>query len=80
MYAAILVPLLPLLASLIVLVGDEGSRNLRAKIAACPIGTAFLGAIATLWLVATEGPITIRFYDPASLAPLTFPMGLYIDR
>jgi len=80
MFAVILVPLLPLLASLIVLVGDEGSRNLRAKIAACPIGAAFLGAIATLWLVATEGPITIRFYDPASLAPLTFPMGLYIDR
>jgi NADH-quinone oxidoreductase subunit L len=80
MFAVILVPLLPLLASLIVLVGDEGSRNLRAKIAACPIGAAFLGAIATLWLVATEGPLTIRFYDPASLAPLTFPMGLYIDR
>jgi len=56
MFAVLLVPLLPLLVSLIVLVGDEGSRNLRAKIAACPIGTAFLGAIATLWLVATEGP------------------------
>ncbi|TKB93934.1 MAG: NADH-quinone oxidoreductase subunit L [Nitrospira sp.] len=80
MFAVILVPLLPLLASLIVLVGDEGSRNLRAKIAACPIGAAFLGAIATLWLVATEGPITIRFYDPASLAILTFPIGFYIDR
>lgn len=38
MYAAILVSLLPLLAALIVLVGDEGSRNLRAKIAALPIG------------------------------------------
>lgn len=80
MFAVILVPLLPLLASLIVLVGDTGSRDRRVKIAACPIGAAFLGAIATLWLVATEGPITIRFYDPASLAILTFPMGLYIDR
>ena len=80
MYAAILVPLLPLLAALIVLVGDEGSRNLRAKIAAFPIYAAFLGAIVTLWLVATEGPIIIRFYDPASPATLAFPMGLYIDR
>ncbi len=80
MSAVILVPLLPLLASLIVLVGDEGSRDRRAKIAAYPIGAAFLGAIATLWLVATEGPITIRFYDPASLATLAFPMGFYIDR
>ena len=80
MYAAILVPLLPLLASLIVLVGDEGSQYLRAKIATYPIGATFLGAIATLWVVATEGPITIRFYDPASLATLAFPMGFYIDR
>jgi len=37
-FAVILIPLLPLLAALIVLVGDEGSRNLRAKIAAFPIG------------------------------------------
>ena len=62
------------------LVGDEGSRHQRAKIAAYPIGAAFLGAIATLWLVATQGPITIRFYDPASLSMLAFPMGFYIDR
>ena len=80
MYAAILVPLLPLLASLIVLVGDEGSRNLRAKIAAFPIYATFLGAVTTLWFVATEGPIIIRFYDPASLATLAFPLGFYIDR
>ena len=37
MYAVILVPLLPILAALIVLVGNEGSRNLQAKIAAFPI-------------------------------------------
>ncbi|HSQ50213.1 MAG TPA: proton-conducting transporter membrane subunit [Nitrospiraceae bacterium] len=80
MHAAILVPLLPLLASLIVLVGDEGSRNLRAKIAAFPIYATFLSAVMTLWFVATEGPIIIRFYDPASLATLAFPLGFYIDR
>ena len=80
MSAVILVPLLPLIAAFIVLVGDEGSRHQRAKIAAYPIGVAFLGAIVTLWLVATQGPLTIRFYDPASLAMLTFPMGFYIDR
>jgi NADH-quinone oxidoreductase subunit L len=60
--------------------GNEGSRHQRAKIAAYPIGAAFLGTIATLWLVATQGPITIRFYDPASLATLALPMGFYIDR
>ncbi len=80
MSAVILVPLLPLLAAFIVLVGDEGSRHQRAKIAAYPIGAAFLGAIVTLWLVATQGPLTIRFYDPSSLSMLAFPMGFYIDR
>jgi len=79
-FAVILVPLLPLFATLIVLVGGEGSRHQRAKIAAYPIGAAFLGAIVTLWLVATQGPITVRFYNPASLATLAFPMGFYIDR
>ena len=80
MFAAILVPVLPLLAALIVLVGDEASRHRRAKIAAYPFGAAFLGAIVTLWWVATQGSITIRFYDPASLAMLVLPIGFYIDR
>ena len=80
MFAVILVPLLPLLAALIVLVGDEASRQQRAKIATYPVGAAFLGAIVTLWYVATHGAITIRFYDPHSLAMLALPIGFYIDR
>src|SRR5438105_10153332 len=75
-----LVRLLPLLAAIIAALGTQSSQTRRAKIAVYPIGMAFLGAIATLWLVATHGPITIRFYDPASLAMLAFPMGFYIDR
>ena len=80
MFAVILVPLLPLLAALIVLVGDEASRQQRAKIAAYPIGAAFVGAMVTLWYVATHGPLTVRFYDPASPATLAFPIGFYVDR
>lgn len=76
----ILVPLLPLFAALLVLAGDEHSRQERAKMAVYPIGAAFLGAIATLWWVATQGPITLRFYDPASPATLAFPIGFYVDR
>src|SRR6266540_2724195 len=76
----ILVPLLPLLASLITLIGRNASGHRRAKIAAYPIGAAFLGALMTLWLVATQGPVTIRFYDPASLSMLAFPIGFHIDR
>lgn len=76
----ILVPLLPLLAALITLVGRHASWRRRAKIAAYPIVAAFLGAIITLWLVATQGPVTIRLYDPASPSVLAAPIGFHIDR
>jgi len=78
--AVLLVPLLPLLTALVVTFGDEGTRRVRAAVAALPIGCAFLGAILTLYAVVAEGPMTIRFYDPTSLALQTFPLGFYIDR
>jgi NADH-quinone oxidoreductase subunit L len=77
---AILLPLLPLLTALLVAVGDDRSRRARSQLAVLPIGAAFCGAIATLYLVTTQGPISIRFYDAASAASLTFPIGFYIDR
>ncbi|MDO9119342.1 MAG: proton-conducting transporter membrane subunit [Nitrospira sp.] len=77
---ALLIPLLPLLTALIVAVGDDASRRARIQLAIFPIGAAFCGAVATLYLVATQGPISVRFYDPASVASLTFPIGFYIDR
>src|SRR5215813_15544593 len=80
MSAVLLVPLLPLLASLIIVAGTDKTRNVRAKIGAWPIGVAFCGAIATLYVVATQGPISIRFYDPESLASIAFPIGFHIDR
>ncbi|MDP3092634.1 MAG: proton-conducting transporter membrane subunit [Nitrospira sp.] len=75
-----LIPLLPLLTALIVAVGDDASRRARIQLAIFPIGAAFCGAVATLYLVAVQGPISVRFYDPASTASLTFPIGFYIDR
>ena len=77
---AFLLPLLPLLTALLVAVGDDRSRRARTQLAVLPIGAAFCGAIATLYLVTTQGPISIRFYDAASAASLTFPIGFYIDR
>ncbi|MDP1947063.1 MAG: proton-conducting transporter membrane subunit [Nitrospirota bacterium] len=77
---ALLIPLLPLLTALIVAMGDDASRRARTQLAIIPIGAAFCGAVATLYLVATQGPISLRFYDPASTASLTFPIGFYIDR
>ncbi len=79
-YVVLLIPLLPLLTALIVAVGDDASRRARTQLAAFPIGAAFCGAVATLYVVTTQGPISLRFYDPASLASLTFPIGFYIDR
>jgi NADH-quinone oxidoreductase subunit L len=77
---AILLPLLPLLTTLLVAVGDDRSQRARAQFGALPIGAAFCGALATLYFVTTQGPVSVRFYDPASLASLTFPIGFYIDR
>jgi NADH-quinone oxidoreductase subunit L len=76
----ILVPLLPLLAAIIVVVGGRTLRERSAKVGAWPIIAAFLGAITTLALVSSQGPISVRFYDPASVANLALPMGFYIDR
>ena len=80
MVAVLLVPFLPLLAALLVVAGRNATRHQRAKLAAWPVGAAFAGAIVTLGIVATRGPIDIKFYDPASLASLAFPIGFHIDR
>ena len=80
MSSMILVPLLPLLTAIIVVVGGRTSRERSAKIGAWPIIAAFLGAIATLILVSSQGPISARFYDPASVANLALPLGFHIDR
>ncbi|MCP5242631.1 proton-conducting transporter membrane subunit [Nitrosomonas sp.] len=80
MSIVVLVPLLPLIGALIVVAGGSESLHKRAKLAVYFLGAAFIGSALTLWHVATEGPITIRFYDPESLASLVFPMGFYIDR
>jgi NADH-quinone oxidoreductase subunit L len=48
--------------------------------AAYPVGAAFLGAAATLYLVTTQGPVSIRFYDLSSVASFAIPIGFYVDR
>ncbi len=80
MSLVLIVPLLLLLAALIVVIGPDDTRDLRVKLAAYPIAGAFCGSIATLYVVATQGPLMLRFYDPASIASLTFPIGFFIDR
>ena len=77
---ALIVPALLLTAAGIVMIGGETPRFIRAKAAAFPIGLAFLGAIGALTLVPSEGPITVRFYDRASVASFIIPIGFYVDR
>lgn len=76
----VLVPLLPLLTALIVMTGHRAEQEQNAKAGLFPIIAAFVGALATLVLVPSEGAITVQLYDPAAIANLAFPIGFYIDR
>lgn len=80
MFAVLLVPLFPLLAAFIVTIGTDRSQRERGRLAAYPIGAALCGAIATLYFVTTQGPISLRLYDPTSVAFLAVPIGFHIDR
>ena len=80
MSLVILVPLLPLLAAIIVLVGESEAQHERARLGVLPLGAAFVGSLMTLVVVASEGAISIRFYDPSSIANLALPLGFHIDR
>lgn len=77
---SLLVPLLPLLAALIVVCAEDSTRYAHARIAAWLIGAACIGSAVTLYFVATSDSITIRFYNSATAASLTIPIGFYIDR
>jgi NADH-quinone oxidoreductase subunit L len=64
----------------IVMIGGRVPLITRAKAASYPIGLAFLCSIGTLTLVASQGPVTVRFYDPAYVASFIIPIGFYVDR
>src|SRR5437870_5658713 len=76
----ILVPLLPLLAAAFVLVGKPETQHERATVGVLPLAAAFVVAVVTLVVVASKGPIGIRFYESSSLARLALPLGFHIDR
>jgi NADH-quinone oxidoreductase subunit L len=80
MSLAILILLLPLLATIIVLVGESETQLERSRLGVLPLAAAFVGSVITLVLVASEGAISIRFYDPLSIANVGLPLGFYIDR
>ena len=76
----LLVPLLLLAAAALVLIGSNSSRQARARMAAYLVGAACLGAVATLYQVTTEGPVSFRFYDLSSIGSFAIPIGFHVDR
>jgi len=77
---ASLIPLLPLVAAAVVLGGERETQYRRALLGVWPLAAAFLCSLVTLILVSSQGPITIRFYDPAAVANPALPLGLHVDR
>src|SRR5438034_5775341 len=76
----ILVPLRLLLAAIGIGVAGRSLRERSAKVGGSAVVAAFLGALVTLVAVSSNGPISVRFYEPASGTSLGFPVGFYIDR
>ena len=76
MSLVMLVPLLPLLAAIIVLIGKPDTKHERARRVGVPaLVAAFLGSVVTLALVASQGPYIVRFYGPSSIANLALPLA-----
>jgi NADH-quinone oxidoreductase subunit L len=80
MSLVMLVPLLPLLAVIIVLVGQPETQHGRMRLGVLPLAAAFVGSVMALAVVVSEGAVSIRLYDPSSIANLALPLGFYIDR
>ena len=76
----VLVALLPLLTAFIVMTGDRADQEQNAKAGALPVIAAFFGSVVALVLVSSNGPISVRLYDPDAVSNLAFPIGFYIDR
>jgi len=76
----LIVPFLLLAAAGIVMIGGRTPRFTRAKAAAYLVALAFLGSIGILTLISSQGPVTVRFYDPASVTAFIIPIGFYVDR
>lgn len=76
----VLVALVPLLTAFIVMTGDRKEQERHARTGLLPIVASFLGSLATLIVVTSEGPITVQLYDPAAISNPAVPVGFYIDR
>jgi NADH-quinone oxidoreductase subunit L len=77
---AILIPLLPLVAVLAVFVGAPETQDQRARFAVLPLAASCVLSSVLLVLVSAHGAVTIRLYDPLSVANPALPLGFHVDR
>lgn len=80
MFVALLVPLLPLISAIIVLMGEPETQYRRTRLGVLPFMATLIGALIILTIVVSRGTISIRFYDPSSVANPALPLGFYMDR
>jgi len=73
MSLVVIVPLLPLVTAVIILVGEPQTQYRRAQLAVLPLVAAFVGALITLYIVVSEGPIAVRFTIHHPLPTWPFP-------
>jgi NADH-quinone oxidoreductase subunit L len=79
MWLLTLVPLLPLFAAIIVLVGEAETHHARMRLGVLPLVAAFVGSLMTL-VVVSSGAVSLRFYDPSSVTNFALPFGFHFDR
>jgi NADH-quinone oxidoreductase subunit L len=76
----VVVILLPLASTILLASAGTVLRDRAVTVAAGPIVAAVVGAVAILVLVVSEGPFTVRFYDPAATPLSILSLGFMVDR
>ncbi|MDH3505296.1 MAG: proton-conducting transporter membrane subunit [Nitrospirota bacterium] len=80
MFFAVLVPLLPLAAGLIIGLFGRHLRENSYKVGVPALVMAFIGSLWMLYAVSVDGPVRIEFQPFSSGSTDWFHFGLFIDR
>ncbi len=76
----VLIPLLPLLASLVLLVGGRRWGENGHRIGIPAMGASFALSVAAFIEVLSNGPFTVSLYRLFQSGPLTIDISLYVDQ
>ena len=75
-----LLPLLPLVASLTLVGKDASGQRRLAQIALGAFVVTLAGAVSALIDLEMQGAWTVRLYEPGSLESWVLPLGMHVDR